>query len=168
MYISRIFSIILCWFLLSQSYADIPAEVLRTCMDDEPRNKSIKLMQLDVEGMATKNEPNCEDQYNRRFEGNIYGKVTCNNIHYLIVNNKKIELKSAINRSVSRSIAPGDDFTYRSFWYKIDQGSQSFLCVKSPMADSGVWDSVYQYYIVENAFDPKASPVLYYYFFGKK
>lgn len=168
MYIGRIFSIIMCWFLLSQSYADIPAEVLQTCIDFEPKNKSIKRIELPFEGVASKNEPNCEDQYNWYFEGNLYGKVVCNNISYLILNNKKVELKSAINRSVNRDEAPGRDFTYHNFWYKIDQDNQSFLCIKSPMTDSGVGNSVYHYYIVENAFNPKASPVLYYYFFEKE
>ena len=83
------------------------------------------------------------------------------------MNDKKIKLNSAINKSINPEIQPGYPFTYRGFWSKIDQDNRSFLCIEVPLSDSGVGGSIYQYYLVENAFDSKASPVLYYYFFEK-
>ena len=167
MYVKRSVSTLFFIFLLNQGHAEIPFETLRSCIDLKPLNASIKLTDLDREGAVEVNEPNCEDQYNRKFNGNTYGTVTCKNIFYLIINDKKIKLDTAINKSVNPEIKPGSTFTDRSEWYKIDQDNKSYLCIQSALSESGPGSSLSQYYVVENAFDLKAPPIVYYYFFNK-
>lgn len=167
MFVIRFFCTVQCLFLLNQSYAEIPFETLRSCIDHKPKNESIKLTDLDREGVSEINEPNCEDQYNRRYKGHLYGTVTCNDTFYLIINDKKIKLDTAINMSINPEIKPGYPFSIRSFWTKIDQNNKSYLCIQSALAESGTGSALSQYYIIENAFDSAAIPVVYYYFFEK-
>jgi hypothetical protein len=167
MFLNQVFYTLSCLFLLNLSYAEIPFETLRTCIDLKPHNNSIKLTPLEDKGVATVNETNCEDQYNREFDAHVYGTVTCDNTLYLIVNNKKIKLNTAINKSINPEIRPGFPIFITSEWYKIDDDNKSYLCIQSALSESGPGSSLSQYYIVENAFDLKASPIVYYYFFNK-
>lgn len=167
MFLKQIFYTLPYLFLLNISYADIPFETLRTCMELKPYNNSIKFTALEDNGLATVNETNCEDQYNRGFNGHVYGTVTCDDTLYLIVNDKKIKLNTAINKSINPEIKPGLPIFITSEWYKIDQDNQSYLCIQSALSESGSGSSLSQYYIVENAFALNAPPIIYYYFFNK-
>ena len=57
------------------AYAKPPFEVLRSCIDATPKNASIKLTNLDGAGASTTDDTHCEDQFDREFNGHIYGKA---------------------------------------------------------------------------------------------
>ena len=54
MYVKQLFCMFLCWFFLNQSFADIPVEILRTCIDNKPKNESVKLTVFDEGAMTEK------------------------------------------------------------------------------------------------------------------
>ena len=93
--------------------------------------------------------------------------VTCNDIFYLIVRDKKIEASTAINMSINPEIKPGLIFSNRAFWHKIVQKDKSYLCIQSALSESGSGAALSQYYIIEDAFDQNSIPTPYYYFFAK-
>ena len=167
MLINRIIAMLTGLVFLTQGHSIPPFEILRSCIDLKPINTSIKLTEL-VDGSVAKiNENNCEDQYGEIFNGHLYGMVTCNDIFYLIINDQKIKASTAINMSVNPEIKPGYVFSNRALWHKIDRNEKSYLCIQSALTESGSGSAHTQYYIIENAFDPKAIPALYYYFFAK-
>jgi len=154
-------------FLLNLGYAEPPFEILRSCIDRKPQNSSVTLTEL-VNGIVSEfNEPNCEDLFSETYEGHVYGMVTCNDIFYLIINDQKIQASSAINMSINPEITPGNIFTNRAVWFKIDQNNKSYLCIQAALTESGTGSGLGQYYIAENAFEPQAVPSVYYYFFDK-
>ena len=75
--------------------------------------------------------------------------------------------EKAINHSMNPEIKPGVEFTTSSLWYKINFENQDYLCIYAPLSEQGVGASHNQYYIIENAFDAKLEPKLYYYFLDK-
>jgi hypothetical protein len=147
--------------------ANPPFQILQTCMNGTAYNNTIVIKELDGEGVADQPMDGCKDQYYRIFNKHAFGTLKCNHKFYLIINDKKIDPKLATNMSINPEIKPGTFFTPRALWYKIDQDTQSYLCIFAPLAEQGVGASYNQYYIVENAFDANLNPVLYFYFFDK-
>lgn len=167
MFITRILSILMGLVFLNQSYSKPPFEILRSCIDLKPRNSAITLTEL-VDGTVSKvNEANCENQYSETFNGHLYGMVTCNDIFYLIINDQKVQANTAINMSVNPEIKPGNIFTNRAMWHKIDQNDTSYLCIQAALTESGIGAAYSQYYIIENAFNTNTAPSVYFYFFEK-
>jgi hypothetical protein len=152
---------------LNQSYSEPSFEILRSCIDLKPKNSSIRLTELVDGAVAKVNENNCENQFDQEVNGHLYGMVTCNDEFYLIINDQKIKADTAINRSINPEIKPGWIFTNRARWYRIDQGDQSYLCIQAAITESGIGAKDSQYYMIENAFEKNAVPVMYYYFFDK-
>ena len=166
MYMKKV-SLCLIGCACSIAYAQPPFEVLRTCVDNKPYNSSINMVSLDDEGMAEENKPNCEDEFDLKYNNSKYGLVTCQGTFYFIINNKKIKLKEAVNMSINPEIKPGNRLTNRSTWTKIDFDNHPYLCVEDSLSDSGVGAAHSQYYIIENAFDATLTPESYFYFFDK-
>ena len=167
MFVTRVLYLLIGSFFLGSVYADPPFEVLRSCIDIKPKNSSITLTEI-LGGHPTKMMgANCEDQYTKEFHGHFYGIVSCDNDFYLIINDQKIRADSAINRSINPEIKPGFAFTSHAMWHKITQGNQSYLCIQSGITGAGIGAGDSQYYIIENAFEKNAVPVVYYYFFDK-
>lgn len=167
MFVIRILSILVGLLLLNHSYSQPPFEILRSCIDLKPQNSAITLTRL-LDGTVSKvNETNCEDQFSLTYNGHLYGMVTCNDIFYLIINDKKIKASTAINMSVNPEIEPGYIFTNRAMWHKIDQNNESYLCIQAALTESGAGSAFSQYYIIENAFNSNVVPSVYYYFFEK-
>ena len=142
-------------------------EVLRSCMDNKSYNDKIALTMLDGDGVAEKSLVGCQDQYDRIIDNHSYGTLTCNEKFYFIINDKQIDPELSENYSINPEIKPGEEFTHRAIWYKIDFQKNSYLCIRAPLSEHGIGASYNQYYLVENAFDKKLSPKLYYYFFDK-
>lgn len=163
----KFFLVLINMFLFTQSYGEPPFESLRTCIDTKPYNESIKLTRLEGEGPSKVNDGHCKDQYDREYEGHVYGTVSCDDSFYFIINDQKISPEKAINKSINPEIKPGYPLTKRALWYKIDQGNKSYLCIEDSLSESGAGGSQSQYYLVDNAFEPKTTPIIYYYFFEK-
>lgn len=164
---TNLFRIFLLVSIISPTWALPPIPVLRTCVDNEPYNEQVSMSELDGNGFADKSLAGCEDQYDREVNGHLYGTLNCNNKFYLLVNDKKIDPSLAKNMSINPEIKPGDEFTIRSIWYKIDFEKKEYICILAPLSEAGVGSSSKQFYIIEQAFDPKKNPELYFYFFDK-
>ena len=144
-----------------------PFQILRTCMDIKPYDDKVKMTRLDRDGYADSSLEDCQDQYDRSINGHIYGTLTCHDKFYFIIKDKKIDPEKAKNMSINPEIKPGVEFTTRALWYKIDYENKEYLCILAPLAEQGVGSAHNQYYIIENAFDKKLNPELYFYFLDK-
>ena len=165
--IKILFSILLLSSITIPCLAIPPFQVLRTCIDNEPFEKRSTITEIEGDGYAAKSLDGCEDQYDRTINGHTYGTLRCNDKFYVIINDKKIDPELAENRSINPEIMPGVEFTTRSLWYKIGFENKEYLCILAPLAEQGVGSAHNQYYIIENAFDNKLQPKLYFYFLDK-
>ena len=165
--IKIIFSMVIVLGIATPCLAIPPFQVLRTCIDNKPFENRGKITRINGEGYADKSLEGCEEQHDRRINGNVYGTLRCNDKFYLIINDKKIDPELAENRSINPEIMPGVEFTTRSLWYKIVFENNEYLCILAPLAEQGVGSAHNQYYIIENAFDNKLQPKLYFYFLDK-
>ena len=154
-------------FISITSNANIPLEVLQSCIKLKPYNNNIQLSELDNDGYDNKKFDNCEDLYDRIINDHIYGTADCYNKFYFIIKDKKLDPAKARNYSINPEIKPGNYFSSRASWYQINLAKESYICIAAPLTESGIGDSAMQYYIIENAFDEKKDPVIYYYFFEK-
>ena len=125
------------------------------------------ITEIEGGGYAVKSLEGCEDQYNLTINGHIYGIVTCNDKFYLIIRDKKIDPEKAVNKSVNSHIRPGFEFTGKASWYKIGFDNKEYLCIYAPISEQGIGAAYSQHYIIENAFDTKLAPKVYFYFFDK-
>lgn len=144
-----------------------PYEILRSCVDLKPKNSSIVMKDIDNGTYSTQENKGCSNQFEIDFENSLFGSVNCDDINYFIVNGKKININSAINMSVNPSVKPRYILPDSSQWYKIDLENKSFLCINGPISDTGSPAAIGQYFIIENAFSKKETPIIYYYFFNK-
>jgi hypothetical protein len=152
------------------SLAMPPVEILQSCKDMEVANKTILMEELDRAGLREKEETeaNCEFQYDTEINGKLYGWVECDNKPYIIIAGKKIPLESAKNYSINPAVNPNIPIISRPFWWRIAKGEKSWLCLVSPISDTGSASNAYQYYIVEDAFEEgRDTYTMYYYFFDK-
>ena len=153
--------------LLPSSFAQPPFEVLRSCVDEKPYNNKVTIHIKDDGSYADNHEKNCEERFEVSFDNKMYGFVRCTDIPYLVVNDQKINLEKAENRSVNPEIKPGMLYPTDTSWSKIDFKNQSYLCLNGPISRSGTGSNIGQYYIIENAFEKNIIPIIYYYFFNK-
>lgn len=153
--------------ILPSSFAQPPFEVLRSCVDEKPYNSKVTIHIKDDGSYANISEKNCEELFEVSFDNKIYGSVRCADIPYLVVNDQKINLEKAENRSVNPEIKPGILYPTDTSWSKIDFENRSYLCLNGPISRSGTGSNIGQYYIVENAFEINIAPTIYYYFFNK-
>lgn len=153
--------------LITPAFAIPPFQILRTCIDGKPYDDKITMLELDDASASDKPFGDCRDQYELKFNGHTYGTLTCNDKFYLIINDKKIDPELVRNMSINPEIKPGVEFTPRAIWYKIDNESKEYLCILAPLAEQGVGSAHNQYYIIENAFNIKLNPELYFYFLDK-
>lgn len=154
--------------LLPSCFAQPPFEVLRSCIDEKSYNNQVTINIKDDGSYADNHEDNCEERFEVSFDNTMYGFVICADISYLVVNEHKINLQNAENRSVNPEIKPGMLYPTDTSWSKIDFKNQSYLCLNGPISRSGTGSNIGQYYIIENAFDKNITPIIYYYFFNKE
>ena len=157
----------LCVFFIQSLFAEPPFEVLRSCIDEKPKNSSVSLLEINNGYYQPQVEDKCENQYEIKFKKKIFGTVTCNETPYLLINNQKIDLTKAVNKSANPEIKPGILYPTDTSWLKIDFKNQSFLCLNGPISLSGTGSNIGQYYIVENAFSDNSKPIIYFYFLNK-
>jgi hypothetical protein len=155
---------------LSWSYAawSTPAvEIVQSCKNQKPANASIVITELMQAGVIPDAGAGCEDLFEFKFNDHKYGSVICNNDPYLIIADRKYKLNVAENLSINPAIKPDTPLLLTSEFWKIDKNNESFLCILSPLDQSGAGASRIQYYIVENAFHPTLPVKMYFYFFDK-
>lgn len=141
-----------------------PVEVIGSCKNDKAVNPSVTMTRLITPGGAA-DEPHCDDHYQRTENNFTYGMIACDDDAYIILNNIRTKLSKAQNYSVNPSIKPGSPISVMSRWSTIKFGTNSYLCIKDPLSDSGQGASRVQHYIIENAY--LGTPIVYYYFFDK-
>ncbi|ABQ56101.1 hypothetical protein G5T09_04015 [Legionella pneumophila serogroup 1] len=147
--------------------ADPGVDIIQSCKNMKAAKNTIVMKELDGFGFNEKNEANCQNQFDSKIEGAIYGAVVCDDKSYFIINNKKISTESAKNLSMNESVKPNIPIHYTSMWWKIEDGDKSWLCVVSPLSDTGSAANSLQYYLIENAFESPKNLALYFYFFDK-
>ncbi len=167
MSIVRVIAVCLCAFFIQSLFAEPPFEVLRSCIDEKPKNSSVNLLEINNGYYQSQVEDKCENQYEIKFNKKTFGVVTCNETSYLLINNQKINLTKAVNKSVNSEIKPGILYPTDTSWLKIDFKNQSYLCLNGPISLSGTGSNIGQYYIVENAFSANSKPLVYFYFLNK-
>lgn len=144
-----------------------PVEVFSSCKDLAPVNSSVTMTKLFAPSGLDDEWPRCIDHFESTRNNFNYGYITCNDETYLIVKGSKINLKIAVNHSINPSITPGGDISVLSYWWKIEFNNISYLCIDTPLSSSGDGANVFQYYIVENAFNSD-KPVIHFYFLNKE
>lgn len=143
-------------------------DILQSCKNTEPANKSIMMKLLDDAGPAENTDENCNNQYISLIDGHFYGWGVCNKKPYLIIAGKKYNTETAQNYSMNPAIKPTIPIISHPLWYRIDKGSKSYLCLLSPLSDTGSAANAWQYYIIDDAFDAnKKEHDIYYYFFDQ-
>ncbi|MCE3046041.1 hypothetical protein [Legionella sp. 16cNR16C] len=148
--------------------AMVPVEILQSCKNMEPANDTLTMKLLDDAGLSDKTDRNCSAQYESIIDNKLYGWATCDDKPYLIIANKKFSTESAENYSMNPSVKPDIPIISHPLWYRIDKDEKSYLCLLSPLSDTGSAANSWQYYIVEDAFDAsKTEYNISYYFFDK-
>ncbi len=153
--------------VINLAVAKPPFQVLQSCINTKAYNDQVTIDELGTAGPVNKSLAGCENQYDRIFQGSSFGTLTCQNKFFLIINDKKIDPKTAENMSINPLIKAGEAFTKRALWYKFDYLDQSYLCILAPLAEQGIGSAHNQYYLIENAFDKHLTPKLYFYFLDK-
>jgi hypothetical protein len=143
-----------------------PVEVFASCKNLAPVNSSIKMTKLFAPDGLGDDEPKCMDHFESTLNNLNYGYITCNDETSLIVKGSRINLKTSINHSINPSITPGGDISALSYWWKIEFNNIGYLCIDTPLSSSGDGANVFQYYIVENAFNSD-KPIIHFYFLNK-
>jgi hypothetical protein len=154
-------------FLIQQGFAQPPYEVLTSCINSKPLNEKVTLTLLNGGGFSSKSENNCDEPYEIQFKDQKFTYTSCNDRDYLMVADKKLFLDASVNMSANSEIKPEILYPHLSSWMKVDYSSQSYLCISSPLSQSGSGADVPQYYLIENAFIKNIAPIAYYYIFDK-
>ena len=149
------------------SYATPNVEIIQSCKNLTAANSNVTMTELSQPVANEFPDANCEDQYETSYDNKKYGHVSCNNEPYLIVASAKYKLNTANNLSVNPSVQPNIPLLATSGFWKIDKGSDSYLCVFSVLSNAGTASHAIQYYIVEHAFDTVSPIALNFYFFDK-
>jgi hypothetical protein len=145
-----------------------PVEFLQSCKNSKPANGSITMTLLDGFGSTQDNEPGCRNHFDSEINGQTYGAVVCDDQPYLIIANKKLSTATAKNYSMNPSVKPDIPIHRFSEWWRISKDDKSYLCIQTPLSDTGSAANSWQYYLVEDAFDvSKTKYEISYYFFDK-
>ena len=155
-------------FISTVTLAMPPVEFLQSCIKSKPANNSITMALLDGFGSTQDANPNCNSHFDAEINGQTYGAVECDGQPYIIIANKKISTAKAQNHSMNPSVKPDVPILRFSEWWRIDKGNKSYLCIQTPLSDTGSAANSWQYYLIEDAFDvSKTEYNIYYYFFDK-
>lgn len=163
----RFFSGLFCIFLFQHVVAEPSFEILNSCLHGKPENRHIIVTRLEGGGFSPKPVNDCDEPYEIHSGNHLFSYFSCNEKDYLLISDQKYFIESSINRSVNPEVKPTLFYPHLSKWMRIDDDTQSYLCIASPLSQSGVGANERQYFIVENAFKPTEKPVIYYYFFTK-
>jgi hypothetical protein len=157
-------------FLLSSCFAMPPYKVLQSCREQKPYTDKILYKPLE-DGHFTKDpkgDPSCDKLiYNIGEEDDEHFQYRSCKKDYLVIKGKDIDLTKANDFSVTGIVYPHYVIPQDSSWSRITYENQTYLCIESPLSQFGYGAANLQYFIVEHAFDNKAPPELYFYFFNK-
>lgn len=169
MYIEKISIYLGSLFIFGILHAMPPVEVIQSCKNNNPANKSVIMTEIEGIGYNKDSEPNCKNQFDTEIDGKFYGSVTCDDKPYLIIADHKVELESANNYSTNPAIKPTTAIAQVAGWWKIiDSKKHSYICIESPLSNTGTASNAYQYFIVEDPFNLKKSNYdVFFYFFEK-
>ena len=146
--------------------ASPPVEVFASCKNLVPVSSSVTMTKLLAPGGLGDDEPKCIDHFESTLNNFNYGYITCHDETSLIIKGSRINLKASVNHSINPSITPGGDISVLSYWWKIEFNNIGYLCIDTPLSPSGDGANVFQYYIVENAFNLD-TPTIHFYFLNK-
>lgn len=161
----------ICWLSIYGTLQAAPSfEVIQSCKNNNPANKYVTMTEVERIGYSIDSEPNCKNQFDTEINGKIYGSATCEDKPYLIIADHKVKLESANNYSTNPSIKPTTAIAQVAGWWKIvDSKKQTYLCIESPLSNTGTASNAYQYFIVADPFNEKKSNYeVSFYFFEKK
>lgn len=78
MSIKHYFCCLLSMLLIQSCFAKPPLEVLRSCIDEEPKNVNVSIIDIDNGSYSATPEKHCEEQFEIFFNREHYGSVSCN------------------------------------------------------------------------------------------
>lgn len=161
--------LLLSGFFISSFVWSMPAlEFLQSCTHSKPANALITMTLLDGFGSVNDADTQCKNHFDTEINGQIYGAVVCNEQPYIIIADKKISTATAENYSMNALVKPDIPILRFSQWWRMDKGDTSYLCIQTPLSDTGSAANSWQYYLIEDAFNVnKAIYPMYYYFFDK-
>lgn len=163
----KVVFILITLFVSPIVFAMPPVEFLQSCKSGKPANNLITMTLLDGFG-SSKNDSDCKNRFDSEINGQMYGAEVCGEKPYLIIANKKISTEKAKNYSMDPNVKPDIPILRFSEWWRVNRGDKSYLCIQTPLSDTGSAANSWQYYLVEDAFDvSKAEYNIYYYFFDK-
>ncbi|KTD80376.1 hypothetical protein [Legionella waltersii] len=170
MYIKKISMYLVFLSIYGVSHAMPPVEVIQSCKNNNPANKSVLMTEIEGIGYNKDSEPNCKNQFDTEIDGKLYGSATCDDKPYLIIADHKIKVESANNYSTNPSIKSTTAIAQVAGWWKIvDSRKQTYLCIESPLSNTGTASNAYQYFIVADPFNEKKSDFdISFYYFDKK
>ncbi|HAT9655291.1 TPA: hypothetical protein JBD30_15515, partial [Legionella pneumophila subsp. pneumophila] len=87
-----------------------------------------------------------------------------------IIAGHKIKVESANNYSTNPAIKPTTAIAQVAGWWNIlDSKKQTYLCIESPLSNTGTVSNAYQYFIIADPFNEKKSNFdISFYYFDKK
>ncbi|WP_227106837.1 hypothetical protein [Chromobacterium rhizoryzae] len=148
------------------SLASPSADILESCRKMKVVSQGVQVEDV-VSGFAKKAAAGCENQLEAKVDGKIYGYSTCNSQQYLIVSNKFFLASQAINHSIDKNIVPGNTFSGSSTTLlNVKKGSESYLCIISPIFDSGKWNNYLTFYLIKHG-QSSITPEVDFYFIDK-
>lgn len=170
MYIKKISMYLVFLSIYGVSNAMPPVEVIQSCKNNNPANKSVLMTEIEDIGYNKDSEPNCKNQFDTEIDGKLYGSATCDDKPYLIIAGHKIKVESANNYSTNPAIKPTTAIAQVAGWWNIlDSKKQTYLCIESPLSNTGTVSNAYQYFIIADPFNEKKSNFdISFYYFDKK
>lgn len=168
MYLTKLLIAYISVFFYTLSFANLPVDIIQSCKNSSAANSSIVMKELNGVGFNQTPDLNCRDQFENKINGRTYGWLTCYGKPWLIIADKRIPLESAINLSINPAIKPDTPLIQTAPWWRIDKADRSYLCIISPLSENGDAANLFQYFLVEDAFDrDKDTYTIYFYFFNK-
>lgn len=152
-------------FIGFNAFAIPPVEIISSCKSGKADRPTITFTKLEGPYAAAE-ESGCDDHIETTEAGITYGGISCANTSYIIINSTRLNLNNAVNNSINPAIKPKHRIPYTGNWSKIEFNNNAYLCLEMALSDSGVGAGIYQYYILENAFNSN-TPIVYFYFFNK-
>lgn len=144
-------------------------QILQSCKNGKAANNKIVMSEIEGVGYNDQEDLNCKNQFDTEIDGKLYGSVTCSHKAYLIIANKKISTETAKNYSLNPAVKPTTPILQAAGWWRIiDKDKKNYLCIQSPLSDTGSASNLWQYYLIEDPFNANRENYdIYFYFFNK-
>lgn len=165
----RNYLILLISFTFSIStYASPPKNIIEACKTGESKDNSVSITDLGGLGWARDDNKTCNNHYLTIYQNKFYGYIQCNKKFYFEIDKKKLSVAQAITEN-EPPIDPLYALMDNTYFLKLDDGTRTYLCVRSPSEfyTGGKRKNIRyaQYYLASNAFDQKEPMKLYFYFY---